>query len=163
MRVTTFILPALLTFSAAAPGQCLFTGVTTQIVGQSCNFGHTGCCATLVAPVAYVVPDLDIANCQLDVTVTGFEGCCGVTTPLRVLAIGFQPTFVPLPEFGLGCALQVDPIAILMTTASVIPLTLPPGVPQLTFRAQGIAWSHWAPSPEPDVLVFTAPVSISLQ
>lgn len=163
MRVTAFVLPALLMLSAATPAQCLFTSVTTTPVGQGCNIGHNGCCATLVPPMAYVVPDLDIPNCELDVTVSGFEGCCGVTTPLRVLAIGFQPTFVPLPEFGVGCALQVDPIAILMTTASVIPLTLPPGVPQLTFRAQGIAWSHFALSPEPDVLVFTAPVSISLQ
>jgi hypothetical protein len=163
MRATAFVLPALLMLSAAAPAQCLFTTVATQIVGQSCNFGHTGCCATLVAPVAYVVPDLDTANCRLDVTVSGFDGCCGVTTPLRVLAIGFQPTFVPLPEFGVGCALQVDPIAILTTTATSIALALPPGVPQLTFRAQGIAWSHWAPAPNSDVLAFTAPVSIQLQ
>jgi hypothetical protein len=112
--------------------------------------------------MSYIVPELDAANCRLDITVSGFEDCCGVTTPLRVLAIGFQPTFVPLPEFGLGCAVQIDPIGIATTSSPVISLALPPGVPQLTFLAQGIAWSHWAPSPEPDVLVFTAPVSIQL-
>jgi len=157
------LFPALasLLLCAATPAQCLFTGVTAQAVGQSCNAAHTGFCAVAAFP-SFLLPELDTANCQLDVTVTAFEGC-GAVVPLRVLAIGFQPTFVPLPQFGFDCALQVDPIAILATTSPQVTLSLPPNVPQLGFLAQGLAWSNFSFASNPDVLAFTAPYAISLQ
>lgn len=150
-----------LALAAAMPAQCLFTVVDHQPTGPGCNFGHTGCCATLVAPMSHLVPQLDAANCRLDVAVTGFQGCCGVTTPLYVLAFGFQPTFVPLPFFGLGCALQVDPIVFLATPGTAAVVNLPPGVQAFGFLAQGAALSQF--SPLPDILAFTPPYSISLQ
>ena len=120
---TTLLVPFLgLALTAATPSQCLFTSVSAQPVGQGCNSGHTGLCMIPGFP-STLIPELDTTNCELDVTVTALVGCGGVTVPLRVLAVGFLPTFVPLSMFGSGCALQVDPIALLASTG-------PPGVPR---------------------------------
>ena len=160
MRSVLFVLSTGLALAAAAPAQCLFTSVTAQSVGQSCNAASTGFCAVAAFP-SFLEPVLDTANCQLNLTVTAFEGC-GATVPLRVLAFGFQPTFVPLPEFGSDCALQVDPVGILATTATSFTLNLPPNVPQFSFLAQGLAWSSFQFAPNP-ILAFTAPYAINLQ
>jgi hypothetical protein len=148
--------------AAAAPAQCLFTSVTAQSVGQSCNAASTGFCAVAAFP-SFLLNELDTGTCTLDVTVTAFEGC-GATVPLRALAIGLQPAFVPLPEFGLGCALQVAPVAMFVTTSTSITLDLPPNVAQLSFLAQGVALSSFSfASTTANQLVFTAPYSIDLQ
>lgn len=147
--------------AAAMPAQCLFTTVSNQSVGQSCNAASTGFCAVASFP-SFLLTSLDTANCQLEITVTAFEGC-GATVPLRVLAFGFQSVFVPLPEFGFGCALQVDPVGIVATTSTSVTLDLPPNVPQLNFLAQGLAISSFPVATPPDQLVFTAPYAISLQ
>lgn len=161
MRTTPLLVLVSSLLAAAAPGQCLFTSVNAQAVGQSCNAASTGLCAVAAFP-SFLLPELDITNCTLDVTVTAFAGC-GATVPLRALAIGLQPAFVPLPEFGGGCALQVVPLAMFVTTATSITLDLPPNVPQLSFLAQGVALSSFAAAPEPNQLVFTAPYAIDLQ
>lgn len=150
-----------LALASAAPAQCLFTSVTAQPVGPNCNVSYTGICAIAPSP-SFLRTDLDQANCELEVTVTAFEGC-GTSVPFRVLAIGFQPAFVPLPEFGAGCALQLVPVGIATTTSPSVTLSLPPNLPQLSFLAQGAAWSSFPFAPVPDVLVFTAPYAISLQ
>ncbi|MEO6595639.1 MAG: hypothetical protein ABIP94_12875 [Planctomycetota bacterium] len=92
-----------------------------------------------------------------------FEAC-GVTVPLRLLAIGFQPAVVPLHEFGLGCTLYVAPIALLVTTAGPFTLSLPTGVPTLSFLAQGAALSI-APlgGQGADALTFSDGLQIDLQ
>lgn len=147
--------------AATASAQCQFLSVSSQTTGAGCNAASTGFCAVVALP-SFLEFQLDNSICELDVTVTAFEGC-GAVVPLRALAIGFAPTFVPLPDLGLGCALQVDPIAILPSTAPTLTLTLPPGVPAMTFQAQGVAWSHFPLSPQPDTLVLTAPYQIDLQ
>ncbi|MBL9077480.1 MAG: hypothetical protein JNL08_08255 [Planctomycetes bacterium] len=150
-----------LALATTLPAQCLFTSVTPTPFGQSCNVASTGFCAVAAFP-SFLLTELDVANCSLEVDVTAFSGC-GATVPLRFLAIGFQSTFVPLPMFGLDCALQVDPIAILTTTGTSMTVALPPGVQTFQFVAQGVAWSNFPWSPSPDVLAFTAPYAISLQ
>ena len=149
-----------LALASATPAQCLFTSVTNQPVGQSCNAASTGFCAVAAFP-SFLLTDLDQTNCELEITVTAFEGC-GATVPFRVLAIGFQPTFVPLPEFGFDCALQIVPVGVATTTSPSVTLSLPPNLPQLSFLAQGAALSSFPPGGT-DILVFTAPYAISLQ
>lgn len=159
MRTTLTALFVGTALAVAAPAQCLFTSATATPTGQPCNAAHTGLCLIASFPSS-LQTGLDTTACELDVTITAFQGC-GATVPLRVLAIGFQPVAVPLPEFGFGCELQVAPIALLATTGPSVTLALPPGVPQLQFVAQGVAWSHFAPVP--DVLAFTSGYAISLQ
>ena len=149
------------TLALSTPAQCLFTSVTATATGEPCNAASTGFCAVAAFP-SFLLPELDVANCTLEVTITAFEGC-GAVVPLRVLAIGFQPAAVPLPEFGFGCELQVTPIALLTTPSPTVSIALPPGVPTMNFVAQGLAWSHFAAAANPDGFAFTSGYTIDLQ
>lgn len=161
MHPALFSLFASLALTTLTPAQCLFNSVTADPVGPSCNWTHTGFCAVAAMP-PFLTTELDVANCQLHVTVTAFEGC-GASIPFRVLAIGFQPTFLPLPEFGPDCALQLVPAGIATTTSPTVTLDLPPGVSQLSFLAQGAAYSTFPFAPAQDIFAFTSPNLISLQ
>src|SRR4029434_3801435 len=47
--------------TASLPAQCLFTSVTTQSIGPSCNFGSTGFCAIPSVP-STLTTTLDTVN-----------------------------------------------------------------------------------------------------
>ena len=129
----------ILFLACAAPAQCLFTSVTTDSVGPPCNAASTGFCAVVAMP-AWLTSALDVANCRLQVDVNAFEGC-GATVPVRVLAIGFAPAAVPLPDLGIDCMLHVLPIAFLASASPTFLLDLPPAVPTFAFYMQGAALS----------------------
>ncbi|MBL8727780.1 MAG: hypothetical protein JNM25_05075 [Planctomycetes bacterium] len=152
----------LLALTAAVPAQCLFTSVATQSIGPGCNTGSTGFCKLVGLPTTLSVA-LDAANCTLDLQVNLFESC-GVQVPVRVIAVGFASTALPLPEFGPGCMLHVAPIGFLTSSTGPFTLDLPPGVPSLSFLVQGAALSV-APlgGQGNDVLTFSDGVQVDLQ
>ena len=154
-------LPFLFT-TAFLPAQCLFTSVTTQSIGPGCNVGSTGYCKPIGLPTTLAV-ELDPANCRLEVSVRLFEAC-GVQVPFRLLAVGFAPTALPLPEFGAGCTLHVAPIGIMADTTGPFRIDLPPGVQQFSFLVQGAAMSL-APfgGQGTDVLTFSDGLQVDLQ
>jgi hypothetical protein len=148
--------------ATALPAQCLFTSVTAQSIGASCNVPSTGFCAIVAVPASLHFA-LDVPNCSLEVDVNAFSGC-GASVPLRVLVFGTQPAAVPLPEFGSDCFLHLLPIAFLTTTTTSFTLALPPNVPALSFLVQGAALSTFvSPGPGTTTLAFTDGVSVSLQ
>ena len=146
--------------TAWLPAQCLFTSVSSQSIGPSCNWGSTGFCAIPSVP-STLTTTLDTMNCKLVVQVNQFEGC-GASVPLRLLVLGTQQIAVSLPEFGPGCTLHVAPMILLAGTTGPFPLDLPPGVTSLSFLMQGAALSHF-PFTTPDVLTFTEGLAVSLQ
>ena len=155
----------LLFAAALAAGLSLpaqFQSVTAQIIGDGCNLGPTGCCAVVQSPTT-LTTTLDPLTNQLRLNVNALEGCCGVAVPLRLLVIGTQPAFVPLPGFGGTCALHVAPVALFATTADHFLFNLPP-LPPLSFLAQAGAWIT---SPFPrlgtSVVTFTDGLAITLQ
>lgn len=154
------LLPLVTALAAnVASAQCLFSSVSTQSVGSSCNAPSTGFCAIAAMPVS-LTPTLDTVNCALTIQLTAFEGC-GATVPLRVLALGFQTTNVPLPEFGATCALHVAPIVLLADTTGTFVLPLPVNTASLGFFAQGAALS--IPPFGQDILAFSNGLAINLQ
>src|SRR5262245_42425201 len=151
---------AALTTGLALPAQ--FQSITTQSIGSGCNLGPTGCCAVVAGPTTFS-PSLDTLNNQLRLHVNAIEGCCGVAVPLRLLVLGSQPAFVPLPEFGGTCVLHVAPVALFATTGDHFLFNLPP-LPPLSFLAQAAAWiTSPFPGPGADVVTFTDGVAITLQ
>ncbi len=128
------VLTTVLTTSFAL-AQCPFTSVSMQTYGQGCNpvFGTN--------PTLAVA--LDTTNCQLQMTVGAFTGCCNTYLVGRLLALGDQPTSIPLPEFGPNCTLLVVPVILLFqpsAAGAAFTLTLPTAVlPPLSFVAQGSA------------------------
>ena len=151
---------AVLAAGLSLPAQ--FQTVTTQSIGDGCNLGPTGCCAVVQSPTT-LTASLDPATNQLRMDVNALEGCCGIAVPLRLLVIGTQPAFVPLPEFGSTCVLHVAPVALFATTANHFLFDLPP-LPPLSFLAQAGAYitSPW-PGPGADLLTFTDGFAITLQ
>lgn len=137
---------ALLATTAFAPAQCLFTTVTQSSVGPSCNWASTGFCAVAALP-AWLLSTLDVPNCRLEIEVNAFSGC-GASVPIRVLVLGLQPATVPLPDFGLGCTLHVQPDLFFAQGNGPFLIDLPPGVQTFTFFAQGAAFS--VPPLQPD-------------
>lgn len=129
---------ATLLLAGTAAAQCQFSGLATQPAGPSCNIGPTGCCAIPSAPTQLLV-QLDPAACAVDFTVLALEGCCGVTVPLRLVAIGTVPANVPLPQFGIGCTLWLQPDVILVQSGAPLSIVIPPLLPPLTFLAQAAA------------------------
>ena len=158
MRSTIVCLAAAL-LAGAASAQCLFSSVSTQSVGSSCNAPSTGFCAIAAMPVS-LTPTLNTTNCSLTIQLTAFEGC-GATVPLRVLALGFQPASVPLPEFGATCALHIAPIVLLADTTGTFVLPLPTSTASLGFYAQGAALS--VPPFGANILAFSNGLSVNLQ
>ncbi len=137
MKTPTLL--SVIALAASMPAQCLFTTVTTQPIGPGCNVGSTGFCKIVGMPTT-LASALDTTNCALDVQVNLFEAC-GVTVPLRLLVLGFQPTAIPLPDFGFACTLHIAPIAILAGSTGPISIPLPPATPTFTFLMQGAALS----------------------
>jgi len=159
MKAATLV-PLLLV--TALPAQCLFTSLTTTSVGPGCNVGSTGYCKVVGLPTT-LSTSLDPANCRLEVQIHLFEAC-GVTVPLRLLAFGFQPATVPLPEFGPGCVLAFAPLAVLSWSTGPIALDLPPGVAALSFLVQGAALSIAPPGGQGlDALTFSDALRVDLQ
>lgn len=118
-----------------AAAQCPFTSVSTASYGQGCNPVFFGNVPTLSVA-------LDTPACSLNVTVDAFAGCCNTFLVGRLLALGAAPTMVPLPQFGVGCALLVDqPILLYQPSAAGDTFALPLGaaLPPLTVYAQGAA------------------------
>ena len=124
--------------SAMAPAQS-FSSVTTQVIGAGCNVGSTGYCKNVGVPTTTAFT-LDGANHALAIEVNLFEAC-GVTVPLRAVAVGFAPISVPLPDLGLGCELHVVPDLILTSATNPLRLSLPHGLPTLWLFTQAIALS----------------------
>jgi hypothetical protein len=132
MRVLPALFAALVTFGPAL-AQCQFTGLSASTYGQGCNPVFNNSPITLSG-------SLDINACSLDITVGGFAGCCNTFTAGRLLVLGDQPASVPLPQFGAGCTLLVNPAVILFAPgASVSQFSLPlsNALPPLTVYAQG--------------------------
>ena len=159
MRLDLLLVAALATV-LALPAQ--FQTVTTQSIGDGCNLGPTGCCAVVQSPTT-LTASLDPATNQLRLNVNALEGCCGIAVPLRLLVIGTQPAFVPLPGFGSTCVLHVAPVALLATTADHFLFNLPP-LPPLSFLAQAGAYitSPW-PGLGSSVVTFTDGLAVTLQ
>jgi hypothetical protein len=162
MPMKTTALLSLLALAASLPAQCLFTTVATQPIGPGCNVGSTGFCKIVGMPTT-LAATLDVTNCALDVQVHLFESC-GVTVPLRLLVLGFQPMTIPLPDFGLSCTLHLAPIAILAGTSGPFSLPLPPATPAFSFLMQGAALSL-APfgGQGADTLTFSDALQVDLQ
>src|SRR5262245_3113384 len=153
---------AALLLGAAAAAQCQFTGISTQSVGAHCNLGPTGCCAIPSVPPV-LAPALDVRNCRLDMEVRANNGCCGVVITMRLLVLGAAPAAVPLPQFGPGCTLWVQPAVLLLQLGPVFQLPLPPSLPPLTFFAQGSAL-FFDPFAQPnEVVTLTDGLAITLQ
>ncbi|HZN42080.1 MAG TPA: hypothetical protein VFD82_24995 [Planctomycetota bacterium] len=159
MRFDLLFVAALAT-GLSLPAQ--FQSVTMQSIGAGCNIGPTGCCAVVGGPTT-LTASLDPLNNQLRLNVNALEGCCGVAVPLRLLVLGTQPAFVPLPGFGGTCVLHVAPVALFATTADHFLFNLPP-LPPLSFLAQAAAYitTPW-PGPGADIVTFTDGVAITLQ
>lgn len=148
---------------ATAPLLAQFSSVTATPVAPGCNLGWSGCCAVPSAP-ATLEFTLDTNAQRLDVTVAALEGCCGVTVPLRVLALGTTSAAVPLPQFGVGCTLHVTPAVLLASVVPTFSLQLPASPATLGFLAQGLAWQTWSIAPvAADRFLFTAASAVSLQ
>ena len=146
-----------------SPLAAQFSSLTTTSIAPGCNLGWTGCCAVAQAPATLQLT-LDGTAQRLDVAVQALEGCCGVSVVLRALALGTAQVAVPLPEFGAGCTLHVQPDVLLATTGASFSLQLPPNVATLGFLAQGLAWQTWSLAPSSsDVLLLTAAHAVSLQ
>ena len=162
MKLSLLFAATVLVSAVAVPAQCLITTLTTQTIGPGCNVGSTGFCKVVGRPTTLNVT-LDPGACSLSMQVDLFESC-GVTVPLRAIAFGVQPAFLPLPQFGAGCALHEVPILFVPTTADPLVLTLPPGVPSLGFLAQALALSI-APvgGGGTDLLTFSDALAILLQ
>lgn len=159
MRFDLLFVAALATV-LSLPAQ--FQTVTTQVIGDGCNLGPTGCCAVVQSPTT-LTASLDPLNQQLRLDVNALEGCCGIAVPLRLLVIGTQPAFVPLPGFGSTCALHVAPVALFATTADHFLFNLPP-LPPLSFLAQAGAWiTSPFPSLGTSIVTFTDGLAITLQ
>ena len=132
MRLPLHVLAAACSASLAI-AQCPFASVSMQGHGTGCN------------PVFAIDPTLgvtlDTANCRLLLTVSAFPGCCNTFLVGSLLAIGVQPTSIPLPQFGVNCTLLVVPVVLeFQPTAagSTFVLQLPATVlPPVTLAAQG--------------------------
>lgn len=134
----SLLLPSVLGLAAAVlPAQTLFTSQTTQSLGDGCNTMPTGTCRMLSLPTS-LVAQFDPASATETIRVNAYA-FCGVVIPVTVLTIGLQPANVPLPMLGPSCVLYLDPLAVLANTNEPFVLALPPGLPSLTFLAQGAA------------------------
>jgi hypothetical protein len=119
--------------ASVAMGQCPFASVSMQSYGQGCN------------PVFLNDPtigvQLDPVTCQLQLTVSAFQGCCNTYLVGTLLALGDQATAVPLPQFGANCTLLAVPVILLFQPTAAGPtftLGLPQtGLPPVTLVAQG--------------------------
>jgi hypothetical protein len=132
MRVLPALSAALLTVGPAL-AQCPFSGLSASSYGQGCNPVFSSNQITLSG-------SLDFNACSLDITVDGFGGCCKTFVAGRLLVLGDQPASVPLPQFGAGCTLLVNPAVILFEPGSSVAgfsLPLANAMPPLTLYAQG--------------------------
>jgi hypothetical protein len=161
-RSLTRSLAAALLCASAALAQCPFNTVTAQSVGPFCNTGPTGCCAIVSSPTI-LAPTLDVTTCALDLEVSALEGCCGVTVAVRLLALGATTANIPLPQLGAGCALWVQPDAILVQQSSPFRLAIPPGLLPFTFFAQSSAIITNVLFPAPTVVTLSEALALSLQ
>jgi hypothetical protein len=148
--------------AGAAAAQCQFSSVSAQSAGPYCNLGPTGCCAIAQQPTL-LRPTLEVTTCRLNVEVSALEGCCGVTVAVRLLALGAAPANLPLPQFGSGCALWLQPDVILVQQAATFSLAIPPTLPPVTFLAQGCAVITNTLFPAPTVLTLSNALALSLQ
>jgi hypothetical protein len=132
MRLPFRVLATVCTATFAV-AQCPFASVSMQGYGQGCN------------PVFAIDPTfgvtLDTANCRLLLTVSAFPGCCNTYLVGSLLALGDQPTSIPLPQFGVNCTLLVVPVILQFqptAAGSTFLLQLPATVlPPVTLAAQG--------------------------
>lgn len=154
-----FAVAVLAGFAAA---QCQFSSLSTQSAGAHCNIGPTGCCAIAGLPTQ-LRPALDVAACTVEFSVFAIEGCCGVTIPLRLVAIGTAPANVPLPQFGAACSLWLVPDVVLAQTGSSLSIAIPPTLPPLTFFAQAAAVVVDPFAVPAGVVTLSAAAAISLQ
>src|SRR5262245_39333900 len=149
-RLSSPVLAFVLATTAVA--QCQFTSIAVQSFGMFCNAGPTGCCRVQSFPTSLTL-GLDASMCALEVEIGALEGCCGVGVLAPVLASGSSPAAVPVPQFGPGCMLWVQPIEFRgQTTAQdriPLPPTLPPGI-QFFAQAGALIWS---PLPAPSLVV----------
>lgn len=132
---TIFCLATTLIPAGILAGQPLAQGpvhLETAHYGRGCN------------PVFQQPPEitagLDSSGRVLTITVDGFPGCCNTFLVQRLIAFGFGPAQLPLPWFGAGCKLLVDPLFTVVLPApsgSEASFLLPPGLPPLTFYTQG--------------------------
>jgi hypothetical protein len=151
-----------LLWSGAAAAQCQFSSVSAQSAGPYCNLGPTGCCAIAQQPTL-LMPTLEVNTCRLNLQVFALEGCCGVTVAVRLLAIGTASANLPLPQFGSGCALWLQPDVILVQQAPSFVLAIPPTLPPLAFLAQGSAIITNTLFPSPTVFTLSNALTLSLQ
>ena len=112
-----------------------------QLPGQNIETTHygEGCNPVFAMPVE-VRAGLDPAGRILTIGVDGFPGCCNTFLVQRLLAFGFSPAQLPVPQFGPGCTLLVEPLFVLILPAqqgAEISFPLPPGLPPFTFHTQG--------------------------
>jgi len=143
--------PALLLATTAA-AQCQFTGIAVQSYGTFCNTGPTGCCAIVSSPTTLSF-GLDVTSCALAVEVNALEGCCGVAVLARVVAFGSSQAAVPVPQFGPGCTLWVQPVEFRDQGSALAQIPLPPTLPPgIQFFAQAGALIL-NPFPAPNLVV----------
>jgi len=147
---------------AAAAAQGPFTSVSLTSAGPSCNLQPTGCCAVVSAPTQ-MLATLDVTQSVLSIAVPAVVGCCGVAVPVRLLAIGTAPAVIPLPAFGQGCTLWLQPAAVLALVGSdTFVLPIPPTLtPPLVFLAQAAAVHTQTFGPT--IVTLSAAESITLQ
>jgi hypothetical protein len=132
MRILLTSLALLGVLTQPCDAQCTVTSVQATQYGQGCN------------TVFGIVPDLsgvfDPTTCTIQLTLTGFPGCCNTFLRERILIVGAQPANVPLPFIGPGCTLlaTLDVVVSFPTSAgNVFTLPLPLGLPATRLFAQG--------------------------
>ena len=141
-----------LVMATTAAAQCQFTGLAVQSFGMFCNTGPTGCCAIVSSPTTLSF-GLDGSSCTLNVEVNALEGCCGVAVLARIVAFGASPAAVPLPQFGPGCTLWVQPVEFREQSGALAQIPLPPTLPPgIQFFAQAGALIL-NPVPAPNLVV----------
>jgi len=146
-----------------AAAQCQFSSLTTQSAGGFCNMSSTGCCAIPTAPTQ-LLPALDVPNCRLNFTVWALEGCCGLSVPIRFLAIGMTPAVIQFPQFGPNCTMWLVPdLFFVMVSTDTVSLPIPPSLPPVTFLAQGAAVVNDPFGPVSVLMTFSNAAAVTLQ
>lgn len=105
--------PALAVLASAtlATAQCSWSSVSVSTYGQGCNAAFPG------QPLS-IAASLDVSQCQLDIDVTAFPGCCNAFLIGRVLVLGLGQISVPAPQIGAGCTLLASPDVVLYQPSS---------------------------------------------
>ena len=124
---------ATLTLSLPLSAQCPISGATFQSYGSGCT--------SVTVNGATLTGTFDKSNCTLSFTTSAFGGCCNTYLRDFVWVVGGQKASVPMPYFGKGCTLLVQPLLVVVTpgTTATLNAKVPTGTNTGTFLMQSAA------------------------